>query len=190
LEKQLAAASCTEADLITCDIVEFIPGGIEAINRQRVPCNWPYAKAISHYKWCGFPSSALLRRRVFDKVGGFDPNLSYIEDVDLWHRISWSHRIYQMEEALCRNRQGHLNTMHPQNRQKRACWELRHYCKMLRVTPPELRDTLPGFRDFVPRRVVRVVAGGLRLRVRFKNAKAYFKDTRSSRVDPAPGRNN
>jgi glycosyltransferase involved in cell wall biosynthesis len=152
LERQLAAANCTGADLVSCDTVWFFPDGAEKVARPRVPAGWSYAKAISHHRWHAIPSASLVRRRVFDNVGGFDPNLSYIEDTDLWHRVSWNHAIHQMDEVLCRYRSGHLNTFHPQNLRTRALWELRHFRKMLRVTPQHLRPTLVHFATFaIPR---------------------------------------
>jgi glycosyltransferase involved in cell wall biosynthesis len=177
LERQLAVANCTTADAVTCDVIEFFPGGIEAINRPRIPDNWSYTKAISHYRWSGIPSSCLFRRRALDNVGGFDPNLSYVEDMDLLHRISWDHTIHQMEEVLCRHRRGHLNTLHPRNRRRRAWWELRHYLKMIRVTPAQLRDTLPNFTDFVSPRFIPLLAGGLHPRARLKRWLKKFKST-------------
>jgi glycosyltransferase involved in cell wall biosynthesis len=174
LERQLAMASRTKADMVTCDTSDVWPHGVESPNCPRVPDNWSHTKAISHYRWWTIPSATIIRKHVFDKVGGFDPNLSYVEDMDLWHRISWNHKIYHMNEAQCRHRQGHVNTFHRRNRRRRARWELRHYFKMRRITPPHLRDTLPHFRYFTVPRVVVLLFGAPTLRVFFSERLPAF----------------
>ena len=47
------------------------------------------------------PISAVMRTEVFKKVGGFDPNLGYTEDWDLWIRIIQAvGGVYKVDEPL------------------------------------------------------------------------------------------
>lgn len=45
------------------------------------------AAAIFRYNFVQCPSTLCLRRRLLEEVGGFDPALSYGEDLDLWLRL-------------------------------------------------------------------------------------------------------
>lgn len=50
----------------------------------------------------GGPSVAMVRRRVFDAIGGFDEHLKFTEDADFWLRISQRFEIRCVPEVLAR----------------------------------------------------------------------------------------
>lgn len=146
LERQLAAARTFEADMIACDYVEFFPDGSEAIQRPRVPHGWTYTKASNHVEhWWAPPSCVLLRKTAVDSVGRFDRKQRNGEDNDLWRRVSWWHKIFQVDEVLARYRRGHQSMM--RNRFRNLMYGLRHLIKMHLDTPRSLRSTLPRW-DF------------------------------------------
>jgi glycosyltransferase involved in cell wall biosynthesis len=53
------------------------------------------------------PSAVMLRRSLFEKVGGFDETLPACEDYDLWLRISCRYPVYLIETPLIIKRGGH-----------------------------------------------------------------------------------
>ena len=53
------------------------------------------------------PSSALMRRAIFDEVGYFDEALPACEDYDLWLRITKTHPVHFIETPLIIKRGGH-----------------------------------------------------------------------------------
>ncbi|MDW7710115.1 MAG: glycosyltransferase [Deferrisomatales bacterium] len=53
------------------------------------------------------PSSILLRRRVFEALGGFDESLPACEDYDLWLRLTAFHPVLLVPERLTVKRNGH-----------------------------------------------------------------------------------
>jgi glycosyltransferase involved in cell wall biosynthesis len=53
------------------------------------------------------PSAVMIRRFLFEKVGGFDETLPACEDYDLWLRISCRYPIYLIETPLIIKRGGH-----------------------------------------------------------------------------------
>jgi len=53
------------------------------------------------------PSSVLLRRTVFDELGGFDESLPACEDYDLWLRLTARHPVRLLAERLIVKRNGH-----------------------------------------------------------------------------------
>jgi glycosyltransferase involved in cell wall biosynthesis len=53
------------------------------------------------------PSSAMIRRTLFDEVGLFDEDLPACEDYDLWLRVACRHPIYLIDEPLIIKRGGH-----------------------------------------------------------------------------------
>jgi glycosyltransferase involved in cell wall biosynthesis len=139
LERQVAEAERTGADMIACDFVMFFPDGRESIVRSRLPDGWSYIKAIGHDAWGAAPSATMVRKTAFKETGGFDLNQRYGEDYDLWWRISWRHTIHQIDEVLMRYRRGYRSTA--------RCpmfYHLRRYAKMRRNTPRHLRSALPS----------------------------------------------
>jgi glycosyltransferase involved in cell wall biosynthesis len=152
LERQVAEAQRTGADMIACDYVEFYPDGRELIRQPRLFEGWPYVKALSHQYWWAAPSGVMVRKAVFKQAGGFDPGQRSCEDNDMWRRISWRHTIHQVEEVLFRYRQSPAGLC----ADKRTCYryDLRHFHKMRHDTPPDLRWALPSATIFVPLRLV------------------------------------
>lgn len=53
------------------------------------------------------PSAVMIRRSLFDRVGGFDETLPACEDYDLWLRISCRFPIHLIETPLIIKRGGH-----------------------------------------------------------------------------------
>ncbi len=161
LERQVAEARRTGADMIACDYVKFFPDGREVVERPRVINGWPYVKALSHLQyWWAVPSAALVRKRIFDEIGGFDPHQRHGEDMDMWRRISLRHTIHQMDEVLVSYRSGHPSMIQSILRQerRRLFYELRYYVKMRCDTPRHLRSVLPSAATFVLPRIVAVFA--------------------------------
>jgi glycosyltransferase involved in cell wall biosynthesis len=156
LERQVAEAQRTGADIITCDFVKFSRDGCEVIDRPRPPDGWSYLKGLSHQRWWMPPSTTMVRKRLFNEVGDFDPHQRYGEDTDLWRRMSWHHAIYQMDEVLARRRRGHASLT--QHERIRMLYDLRHFFKMHRDTPLHLHSALPHAAIFVLPRLVGLVA--------------------------------
>jgi len=161
LERQLAEAKRTGADMIACDFVKFFQDGCEVIDRPRPPDGWSYVKGLSYQRWWMPPSATMVRKRLFDEVGNFDPGQRYGEDTDLWRRMSWHHTIHQMDEVLVRRRHGHPSLT--QHEWIRSLYDLRHFLKMRRDTPHDLRSKLPSPITFIPPRLVSILASGLLL---------------------------
>jgi len=57
------------------------------------------------------PSAVMLRRELFDEVGGFDQTLPACEDYDLWLRISSRHPVYLLETPLIIKTGGHADQL-------------------------------------------------------------------------------
>jgi len=165
LERQLAEAERTNADLICSDYVEFYPDG-ERIWRWRLPDGWSYTKAVNHGWWTAGTPTVVVRKKTLVQLGGFDPSLRCAEDLDMWRRISWAHAICQVPEILVRVRRGHAQL----TCDKRFCYrdDLRHFRKMCGDTPHHLRLTLPSAITFVAPRLVGMFAPDWLLRLRLR----------------------
>jgi glycosyltransferase involved in cell wall biosynthesis len=57
------------------------------------------------------PSAVMLRRRLFERVGGFDENLPVCEDYDLWLRIARDTPIWLIDQPLVVKRGGHSDQL-------------------------------------------------------------------------------
>lgn len=57
------------------------------------------------------PSSAVVRRRLFEIVGGFDEQLPVAEDTEFFHRLAAVSRVLVMMPPLLRWRSGHLERL-------------------------------------------------------------------------------
>jgi hypothetical protein len=53
------------------------------------------------------PSSALIRREVFDGVGLFDETMAVCEDYDMWLRVTSRHPVLFLDEKLIVKQAGH-----------------------------------------------------------------------------------
>jgi hypothetical protein len=53
------------------------------------------------------PSAVLMRKELFDSIGGFDEDMHAAEDYDLWLRIQVEHEIGLLDEPLVTRRGGH-----------------------------------------------------------------------------------
>jgi len=181
LERQIAEAERTGADMVTCDFVEFFQDGREFIRRHRCPEGWPYVKAISHFRWFAATGATLIRKHVIDEVGGFDPRQRYNEDNDLWRRISRRHTIHQMDDVLMRYRKGHPSLLQDLERDERILnrYLLRYYLKMRLDTPRDLRWALPSVATFVLPRLATIYGPGwlsrLRARLRLRTRWMEFR---------------
>ena len=61
-------------------------------------------------------STVLLRRDVFDRVGGFDETLDAVEDYDLWLRLAASGSFRYVNEPLATVNRGHDSITHQRQR--------------------------------------------------------------------------
>jgi GT2 family glycosyltransferase len=57
------------------------------------------------------PSSILLRRSVFEALGGFDETFPACEDYDLWLRLTAAHPVLLLSERLTVKRNGHAGQL-------------------------------------------------------------------------------
>ena len=53
------------------------------------------------------PSAVLMRKALFDSIGGFDEDMRAAEDYDLWLRIQVEHAVGLLDEPLVTRRGGH-----------------------------------------------------------------------------------
>lgn len=59
--------------------------------------------------------TVMVRREVFDAVGGFDEAMDRFEDTDLWRRIAKSHQVGVIKESTCVLRTHGENALQSQN---------------------------------------------------------------------------
>ncbi len=59
--------------------------------------------------------TVMVRRHVFETVGGFDVHLNRFEDTDMWRRISKNHLIHAIPKYTCLIRTHNDNTLKNQN---------------------------------------------------------------------------
>ncbi len=51
--------------------------------------------------WIGEPSAVLVRARCFEELGGFNPQIRMLSDVDMWARIMSVYDVGFVDEELC-----------------------------------------------------------------------------------------
>src|SRR5579871_6228535 len=155
LERQLAEAERTSADMVVCNHVNMPPNGHDQPNNRTYPKGWAPLKALCHQKWVALPSAVLVARATLYATGWFDEEQRVGEDSELWRRIAWRHAIHRMDEVLLRYRVGH--TRMSENRHAANQYDLRHYLKMYLDTPRDLRWALPPIAACVWRLVMRIL---------------------------------
>ena len=89
LERQLALASSTHADVVYTNVLnigETDRIGSAAYEAKSLPCGDVFEQLL--FDNFLFTSSVLVRREAFESVGGFSENGEVTEDWDLWLRLA------------------------------------------------------------------------------------------------------
>ncbi|TVR03321.1 MAG: glycosyltransferase [Spirochaetaceae bacterium] len=66
---------------------------------------WVFADAL--HKCTIGPSTVLMRRELFEELGGFRPDLEVAEDYEFWLRLTARHQVAYVDEPLIDKRAGH-----------------------------------------------------------------------------------
>jgi glycosyltransferase involved in cell wall biosynthesis len=102
LEKQVSLLDCCRPH------VGLVYTGLWRINgctRERIGLWTPDKRGdvfrdMCRQNWIGTPSSVLVRRECFDRVGEFDESIAYGADYDMWLRISETFAVDYIREPL------------------------------------------------------------------------------------------
>ena len=111
IEAQLRLADSTGAGLVYCGVTVCSGTGAEKISVRPTICSSQRAMRRTLLLWnciTGSSSAVIVERQLLERVGGFDTDLHYGEDWDLWLRLSQLTTFAAVDEALvCLNvRQG------------------------------------------------------------------------------------
>jgi glycosyltransferase involved in cell wall biosynthesis len=98
LERQLAAADATGADLVTCTTFGLSPDG--RATRSIAVSGDELERALLRRNVIGGPSTVMVRTEVLRRSGGFDERLSVIADWELWFRLARHCRATAVPEPL------------------------------------------------------------------------------------------
>jgi glycosyltransferase involved in cell wall biosynthesis len=114
------------------------------------------------------PSSALMRRGLFEQVGTFDPQLPVCEDYDLWLRVASHCPVFFIPQRLIVKRGGHPDQLSQQR------WGNDRYRVIALATILELGVLTPQMRELTIQelhRKVRVLISGYLKRGKKEEAK-------------------
>ena len=115
------------------------------------------------------PSAVMLRRELFERVGGFDESLPVCEDYDLWLRIAVEHPIGLLSEPLVIKRGGHPDQL------SRSVWGMDRY--RIVALQKLLRGCLDGKRREAAVQVLQqklaILANGARKRGKIDQAEEF-----------------
>lgn len=117
------------------------------------------------------PSAVMMRRSLFESIGGFDETLPACEDYDLWLRISCNLPIYLIEQPLIIKRGGHEDQLSSQwGLDKYRIMALKKVLKTGRLTDMQYKAACN-----VLEQKAAIYAAGCIKRSRFDEA-AYYED--------------
>lgn len=103
LERQMQVAETDpEIGLVYCPYVYVGLDGRQRVLGAYDPEEPPGARRMIFRRCFIVTPAVLVRRAVFEAVGGFDPDLPQVEDWDLWIRITLSTRLGFVPEPLVR----------------------------------------------------------------------------------------
>ena len=97
LDRQLAAAAASGAEVVCCAAIEVERDGPR---RSHDPTLEPDPALAFTRGWCPFTSSVVARRSAVLDAGGFPPHLSHSEDRFLWLRLALDRRWSYTPDAL------------------------------------------------------------------------------------------
>jgi glycosyltransferase involved in cell wall biosynthesis len=142
IERQLAVANETNADVVSTNWKRFDRSGNIELWRSKGAIPWPNGlsipEALTVHNFISVGS--LIRTDAIRSLGGFDESMSACEDWDMWRRLSHQHKIEYLDEYLMfvrvhdRNMSGNPWLMYRSS--------TRHLWKMRRDTPPNLRHMM------------------------------------------------
>ena len=116
------------------------------------------------------PSAAMMRKKLFDSIGGFDEDMRAAEDYDLWLRIQVDHEVGLLDEPLVTRRSGHPD-------QLSATTPAIDRYRILAMSKLLTGDSLSPERRLATTQVLveksRIYAGGLIRRGRIEEARLY-----------------
>ena len=116
------------------------------------------------------PSAVMLRRRLFEDLGGFDETLPAAEDYDLWLQVAWRHPVGLVPEPLVIKRGGHPDQLSRQRGLDR--FRIRALLKLLQEA-----DLPSGYRQAAQSTLAqkcRIYAQGCEKRGKLDEARYYW----------------
>ncbi len=143
VELQLAAAKEKRADFVICGYVWFNDSGdIDISGPPPRPTGLTFAEALMLGNYVSGGSGPIVKAEAISSIGGFDEQIIYCEDWDLWRRLSWHHQIHYVDQVLFKYRRHTTNLSGDYDYMLPGL--ALHFGKLLRDTPPELRHMLPA----------------------------------------------
>jgi len=115
------------------------------------------------------PSAVMLRKKLFDDIGGFDEDLPACEDYDLWLRIGSRYPIYLIDEPLIVKRGGHEDQL--SKTPKLDVFRIRSLVKLLDAHMLAVEQQDAAVRTLIEK--CDVYANGCRKRGRMEEAQFY-----------------
>ena len=118
------------------------------------------------------PSAVMLRRGLFERVGGFDEHLPACEDYDLWLRIALGTPVWLVEQPLVIKRGGHADQL------SRQFWGMDRYrvvSLLGLLAARELSDARRRATLSVLQEKCAILARGAARRGRLEEAERYYR---------------
>lgn len=111
LEKQINTIE-NQSEAIACfTLTEYFDESGNVVNKSEFPNYADLTEALLLYSCViGPPSSFMMHRSIFEKIGGFDPNFSQCADWDMWLRLTKFGKVICLDEYLVQYRH-HANNM-------------------------------------------------------------------------------
>lgn len=103
-----AAFFRSRPDALICQTEEiWIRNGrrVNPKHRHKKPSGWIFEPSLA--LCLVSPSAVMIRRELFEEMGGFDESLPACEDYDLWLRIGCRYPVYLIDTPLIVKRGGH-----------------------------------------------------------------------------------
>ena len=141
--------------------------------KHKKPSGWIFSPSLS--LCLVSPSAVMMRRELFDEMGGFDETLSACEDYDLWLRIACRYPVHLIDTPLIVKRGGHGDQLSSQPSLDR--YRIRSLIKLLNEAPlsePQRKETLSMLEE-----KCRIYGQGCKKRGKSEEAALYLKASAS-----------